>query len=130
MRLHASQELCHGRAPLDPAVHQTLKPQSRTRDALTGKLKLPMRRCPVLDLPARRDPSQAVILLDPTQDPLAPLVVSALTHHRPIRHPNPRRDNMDVVVRGVRMPGHQVLRAVKPHLIQVARGNGVPLVIA
>lgn len=32
-------------------------------------------------------------------------------------------------MRGVRMPHDQVLRALKPHLLKVATGNRVPLVV-
>lgn len=83
----------------------------------------------MLHLPAGRDPSQPIILLNPAQDPFAPLVVPAFTHDRPIRHPNPGGDQVDVVMRGVRMPHHHVLGALKPHLLKVTTGNRVPLVV-
>lgn len=84
----------------------------------------------MLHLSAGRDPSQPIVLLDPAQEPLASLVVPAFTHDRPIGHPNPGGDQVDMVMRGVRMPHDQVLRALKPHLLKVATGNCVPLVVA
>ena len=71
-----------------------------------------------------------MLLLDPAQDLLAPLVVLAVTDDRPVHHPNPGRHQVDVIMLGVVVPDDHVLRVLKPHLLQILTGNCIPLLVA